>query len=111
MINKNILSIDLIQTFDIIIGGIRIMEKNKNQLGITLSPEQKKQLLAEIIYYFDKERDERLGIIASENILDFFMDNLGRFIYNKALDDTKVWYTKRMEDVEADFYALYKQEL
>ncbi|MDF2905537.1 MAG: hypothetical protein K0R34_858 [Herbinix sp.] len=87
------------------------MEKNKNRLGITLSPEQKKQLLDEIIYYFDTERDEKLGIIASESILDFFMDNLGRYIYNKALDDAKVWYTKRLEDVEADFYSLYKQEL
>jgi len=27
----------------------------------------------------------------------------------KALDDAKRWYDKRMEDVEADFYTLYKQ--
>ena len=87
------------------------MEKNKNRLGIILSPEQKKQLLDEIIYYFDKERDEKLGIIASESILDFFLDNLGGSIYNRALDDAKLWYSKRMEDVEADFYSLYKQEL
>jgi uncharacterized protein (DUF2164 family) len=87
------------------------MEKNKNRLGITLTPEQKKQLLEEIIYYFETERDEKLGIIASESILDFFMDNLGRSIYNKALDDAKGWYTARLEDVEADFYSLYKQEL
>lgn len=87
------------------------MEKNKNRLGITLTPEQRKQLLDEIIYYFDTERDEKLGIIASESILDFFLDNLGRSIYNRALDDAKLWYTKRLEDVEADFYSLYKQEL
>lgn len=87
------------------------MDKNKNRNSITLSPEQKKQLLDEIIYYFDTERDEKLGIIASESILDFFLNNLGRSIYNRALDDAKVWYTKRLEDVEADFYTLYKQEL
>jgi uncharacterized protein (DUF2164 family) len=87
------------------------LEKNKNRLGIILSPEQKKRLLDEIIYYFDKERDEKLGIIASENILDFFLDNLGKSIYNRALDDAKVWYSKRLEDVEADFYSLYKPEL
>ena len=87
------------------------MDKNKNQLCVTLSPEQKKQFLEEIVYYFETERDEKLGIIASENILDFFMDNLGRIVYNKALDDAKMWYTKRMEDVEADYYALYRPEL
>lgn len=87
------------------------MNKNKNQLGIELTPELKKQLLDEIIYYFETEREEKLGIIASENVLDFFMDNLGHFIYNKALDDAKLWHRQRMEDVEADFYTLYKQEL
>lgn len=90
---------------------IKLMEKRNNQLGITLTPEEKKKLLEEIIYYFETERDEKLGIIASESILDFFMDSLGKHIYNKALDDTKKWYSHRMEDVEADFYALYKQGL
>lgn len=86
------------------------MNKNKNKLGIELTPELKKQLLEEIVYYFETERDEKLGVIASESVLDFFMDNLGCFIYNKALDDAKQWYGKRMEDVEADFYTLYKEE-
>ncbi|MBP1754196.1 MAG: hypothetical protein H6Q59_594 [Firmicutes bacterium] len=86
------------------------MDKNKNKLGIDLTPELKKQLLEEIVYYFETERDEKLGVIASEGVLDFFMDNLGHFIYNKALDDAKQWYGKRMEDVEADFYTLYKEE-
>jgi uncharacterized protein (DUF2164 family) len=86
------------------------MNKNKNPLGIDMSPELKKQLLEEIVYYFETEREEKLGIIASEQILDFFMENLGRSIYNKALDDAKLWYSKRMEDVEADFYSIYKSE-
>ena len=86
------------------------MNRNKNPLGIDLSPELKKQLLEEIVYYFETEREEKLGIIASEQILDFFMDNLGRFIYNKALDDAKLWYGMRMEDVEADYYTMYKEE-
>lgn len=86
------------------------MDKNKKQLGIDLSPERKKQLLEEIVYYFETEREEKLGIIASEQILDFFMDNLGPLIYNKALDDAKLWYGQRMEDVEADFYTMYKTE-
>ena len=86
------------------------MGNTRKQLGIDLTPELKKQLLDEIIYYFETERDEKLGIIASESILDFFLDDLGRFIYNKALDDAKLWHSKRMEDVEADFYTLYKPE-
>jgi uncharacterized protein (DUF2164 family) len=86
------------------------MDKDNNyrRVNITLTNEEKNQLLQEIVYYFETERDEKLGIIGSEKILDFFMDTLGVFIYNRALDDSKRWFDKRMEDVEADFYSLYK---
>jgi uncharacterized protein (DUF2164 family) len=36
------------------------------------------------------------------------MDTLGVTIYNRALDDAKLWLSKRMEENEADYYALYK---
>ncbi len=85
------------------------MDKNHNHAVISLKEEEKKQLLEEIKYYFATERDEDLGIIASEGILDFFMETLGKHLYNKALDDAKIWYSRRMEDLEADFDALYKQ--
>lgn len=84
------------------------MEKGNRYSGIKLTDEEKKRMLEDIVYYFETERDEKLGIIASENILDFFMDTLGTHIYNKALDDIKLWYGRRMEDVEADYYSLYK---
>ncbi|MGF7143529.1 uncharacterized protein (DUF2164 family) [Anaerotaenia torta] len=86
------------------------MNKKTNPLGINLPLELKKKFLDEIIYYFETERDEKLGVLASEGILDFFLENLGPYLYNKALEDAKFWYGKRMEDVEADFYTLYKQE-
>jgi uncharacterized protein (DUF2164 family) len=84
------------------------MDNNYRRANITLTNEEKKQLLQEIVYYFETERDEKLGIIGSEKILDFFMDTLGVIIYNRALDDAKYWYNKRMEDIEADFYSIYK---
>ncbi len=86
------------------------MNKKSKSLGIDLSPELKKKLLDEIVYYFETEREEKLGIIASESVLDFFLDTMGPYLYNKALEDTKFWYGKKMEDVEADFYALFKPE-
>lgn len=84
------------------------MDNKYKRAGITLTSEEKKQLLDEIIYYFETERDEKLGIIGSEKILDFFIDTLGATIYNRALDDAKHWYDMRMQDIEADYYSLYK---
>lgn len=86
------------------------MSKKKTTLGIDLTDEERKKLREEIIYYFESERDEKLGIIASESILDFFLDHLGKSIYNKALEDAKRWFAKRIEDIDADYYALFKDE-
>lgn len=81
---------------------------NGSNRAVNLTNEEKNRLIQDIIYYFETERDEKLGIIGSEKILDFFIDTLGTAIYNKALDDAKLWFNKRMEDMEADFYTLYK---
>ncbi len=78
----------------------------KNTFGI--SQEQKKQMQEEIVYFFKEERGEELGIIGSETVLDFFLDILGDTIYNKALDDVKLWLTRNVENLESDYYALYK---
>ena len=78
----------------------------KNTFGI--SPEQKKQMQEEIVYFFKEERGEELGIIGSETVLDFFLDILGDTIYNKALDDVKLWLTRNVENLESDYYELYK---
>lgn len=80
------------------------MRKNKFEL----SPEEKKKMQEEIIYFFQEERDEKLGVIGAETILDFFLDVLGDTIYNRALDDVKLWLARNVENMESDFYALYK---
>ncbi len=73
-----------------------------------LSIEQRKKLQEEIIYFFKDERDEELGIIGADTILDFFLDVLGETIYNKALDDAKRMLMRAVENMESDYYALYK---
>ncbi|NLP35341.1 MAG: DUF2164 domain-containing protein [Clostridiales bacterium] len=84
------------------------MEKKHTYNYITISTEEKRQLLEDIQYFFETERNEKIGILASENVLEFFMNTLGKQIYNKALDDTKLWFDYRIEDLGSDFYSLYK---
>ena len=75
-----------------------------------LTDNQKKAMKEEIHAYFLDERDEDIGIILQEGLLDLFMDRLAPIVYNKALDDAKMWFSRRMDDVETDFYELYKNE-
>lgn len=79
-------------------------------MGIKLTKEEKKRLSKEIQDYFLQERDEELGIIATEKMLDFFGRSLGSLIYNKALDDARIWFMNRMEDIGYDYDLLYKQQ-
>ena len=76
-------------------------------MKIAFSNEEKQILIKEIQNFFYEEREEEIGIIAAENTLDFFMDKLGKMIYNKALDEAKAWFSKRMELVEIDYDLLY----
>ncbi len=88
--------------------GVLYVSVNNNDLKLNLSSEEKRRLLDDIKFYFEEERGENIGIIASENVFEFFMDKLGKYIYNKALDDTRVWYEQRMSNLESDFFARYK---
>ena len=62
----------------------------------------------EIAVFFKEEHDLELGVIGTGKILDFFQEMLGDRIYNKALDDAKRFYKKYADNMETDYYALYK---
>ncbi len=62
----------------------------------------------EIAAFFKEEHDLELGVIGTGKILDFFQEMLGDRIYNKALDDAKQFYERYADNMETDYYALYK---
>lgn len=68
----------------------------------------KKQICDEIELFFREEYDLELGIIGTGRILDFFQEILGDRIYNVALNDAKKFYQKYADNMETDYYALYK---
>lgn len=76
---------------------------------IKFSDEEKKRIMEEIRFFFQEERDEEIGFLATEKLYDFFIDELGQAIYNKALDDAKAWFGYNMNNLESDFYSLYKE--
>lgn len=49
-----------------------------------------------------------LGIIGQEAVFDFFLTNLGKAVYNTALDDVKKFYDKQKDNMESDYYMLYQ---
>ncbi|MCT4598109.1 MAG: DUF2164 domain-containing protein [Vallitalea sp.] len=74
-----------------------------------LKKKDKNKLISEIQDFFEDSRDEKIGIIAAEEVLDFFLNTLGVHIYNKSLDEAKLWISQKLEDIEIDYDMLYKE--
>ena len=76
--------------------------------GIHLTDEQKRNMMKEIESFWLDEFDEKTGLIKQQAIFDFFMEQFAPNIYNRALDDAKAWCKRSMENMEDDYYSLYK---
>lgn len=81
------------------------MKKIKRKWDL-LSEEKRKSCIDEIITFFKHERDEEIGIIATEEILDFMLQITGEDIYNRGVTDSKETLKKRFEDLELDLDLL-----
>ncbi len=67
-----------------------------------LSDEEKKQAKEELIQFFESHRDEKIGIIAAEEIIHFFLRTVGSKLYNQGVMDAKRIMENRMEDLKFD---------
>ncbi|MEL7597333.1 MAG: DUF2164 domain-containing protein [Clostridiaceae bacterium] len=70
---------------------------NNNKLKI--SKEKREHMNLKIKSYFQKERDEELGDLASDLILDFIIKELAPEFYNQGVYDAYQYMNDRLEDV------------
>ena len=68
----------------------------------SLDDKQRKEAIDTIISFFRNERGEEIGILAAENVLDMFLQDIGTKIYNKAIDDVKYFLKNRNEEIQVD---------
>ena len=73
-----------------------------------LNEQDKARMCDEIAAFFREEHDLELWVIGTCKILDFFQEMLGERVYNRALDDAKKFYERYADNMETDYYALYK---
>lgn len=67
-----------------------------------LSEDQRRLVISQITSYFETERNEKIGVIAAEQLLDFFLRDVGSTIYNRALDNIKPFLEKNLEKTLLD---------
>lgn len=78
------------------------IKKNK----FNLSDEIKAEHINKIIAFFHDERNEEIGIVAAGKILDFFLDNIGEDVYNKAIKDLEKIIKEKNDDMETEISIL-----
>lgn len=70
--------------------------------GVRLTEEEKRNVINDIIYFFEKERDEKIGVIAAEQVLVFFLEGIGSTLYNKGVLDSKKALENRIDELRYD---------
>ena len=68
---------------------------------IKISIEDKNEMKKVISNYFLKERDEDLGDLACHLLLEFFIEELGPYIYNQGVEDAHIYMKDKIEDLFA----------
>jgi uncharacterized protein (DUF2164 family) len=84
------------------------MTKIKKSWDI-LGDDQRREAIDRMISFFRSERSEEIGVLAAENILDMFLQDLGVQLYNKGIDDTKDFIKKWQEDLALDIEVNLKK--
>ncbi|MCW1409937.1 DUF2164 domain-containing protein [Rhizobium sp. 1AS11] len=76
---------------------------------IEFSKEEKAEIVSRIRAYFDRELDP-IGALSAEFLLDFFIEEIGPYVYNRGLKDAQAALLKRMEDMAEDIHLLEREE-
>lgn len=66
---------------------------------IKVSEGNKEAMRLRIVEYFSKERDEDMGILASQLVLDFFLEELAPYAYNQGIEDASLYIRDKLDDL------------
>lgn len=68
--------------------------------------EKKAGLVREIITYYETKRGEEIGVLAAEDLLDFFLELVSKDIHNKTIDDARNVVRQNLENLDVDLDML-----
>lgn len=73
-----------------------------NRKGDKITDERRRELIQEIVSFFNNERDEKIGVLAAEQVLNFFLEKAGPDLYNKGISDAKLAMDQRFDELRYD---------
>ena len=68
-------------------------------MDIELNKEVRAVLVENLKRYYWNDRNEELNNLGAELLLDFIVNDIGPYIYNKAVEDSYDYMNERTEDL------------
>jgi uncharacterized protein (DUF2164 family) len=81
-----------------------------NPMKIKLSEERRSVLLQRLEGFYRELFDEEISHFRANELLDFFVKNLGPSVYNQAIQDARRYMQDRLEDLSAEFFEEDSEE-
>lgn len=69
------------------------------KMEIELNKEVRVVLVENLKRYYWNERNEELSNLGAQLLLDFIVNDIGPYIYNKAVEDSYAYLNERIEDL------------
>ena len=73
-------------------------------MSVELSKQARAEAIASIQQYFDRNMPEPIGELPAGLLLDFFVQEIGPAIYNKAIADAQARFAVRVADLSGELY-------
>ncbi|MEN9416752.1 MAG: hypothetical protein RI988_372 [Pseudomonadota bacterium] len=73
-------------------------------MALELPPDIHAEALASLERYLDEHLGERLGNVATSALLNFFVEEIGPAIYNRAVADVQQRLTARVQDLDFEVH-------
>jgi uncharacterized protein (DUF2164 family) len=70
-----------------------------------LSKQARKDAIASLQRYFEENMPESLGTLPAEMLLNFFLQEIGPVVYNKAIADAQARLQQRVLDLGGELFA------
>ncbi|MGB9030890.1 MAG: DUF2164 domain-containing protein [Acidobacteriaceae bacterium] len=70
-----------------------------------LAKQARADAIASVKKYFEEEIREPIGDLRAGLLLDFFLEEVGPAIYNKAIGDAQARLQQRVADLDGELYA------
>jgi uncharacterized protein (DUF2164 family) len=74
-------------------------------MTIELSKQKRDDAIASIKQYFDRNMPEPIGDLPAGLLLNFFVEEIGPAIYNKAVSDAQTRLQQRVADLDAELFV------